>query len=101
MIYHGNHVTITFTPQKLPTAQAALLKTGRAQCDQVSLYFYNAVISDVKDKFQESETIEIITELDSSVTAASIGNTSEFGSKGILKFEKLPSSLGSSIKFGL
>ena len=36
------------------------------------LYRYSAVLSDVKDKFQEGETIKIITGLDSSVTAANV-----------------------------
>ena len=36
----------------------------------MSLDLFNAVLSNVKDKFQESETIPTITELDSSVTAA-------------------------------
>ena len=35
----------------------------------VSLYRYNAVLSDDKDRFQESETNQIITGSDSSVTA--------------------------------
>ena len=34
----------------------------------VSLYRYNAVLSDDEDKFQESETNQIITVSDSSVT---------------------------------
>ena len=72
MIYHGNHETITFVPKMLSSVQAALQKTGPAQCDRVSLYRYNAVLSDVKDQFQESEAIQIITGLDSSVTAANV-----------------------------
>ena len=44
--------------------------TRRAQCDRVSLCRYNAVLSDDKDKFQESETNQITTGLDSNVTAA-------------------------------
>ena len=40
------------------------------QCDRVSLYRYNAVLSYVEDEFQESETIQIITGLDSSVITA-------------------------------
>ena len=37
----------------------------------MSLYRYNAVLFNIEDKFQESETIQSITGLDSSVTAAS------------------------------
>ena len=36
----------------------------------MSLYRCNAILFDVEDKFQESETIEVTTGLDSSVTAA-------------------------------
>ena len=43
-------MTITFPPNTLDSAQAALQKTGRAQCDEVSLRRYNAVLSDMKDK---------------------------------------------------
>ena len=50
-------MTITFAPKIFATAQAALEKTGQAQCDRVCLYHYNAVLSGVKDKFQENETI--------------------------------------------
>ena len=69
MTYQGNHLTITFAP-KLATAQAALQKTGQEQCNRVSLYRYNAVLSDLKYVFQEFKIIQIITGLDSSVTAA-------------------------------
>ena len=62
-------MTITFAPKLLATTPAALQK---AQCDRVSSFRYNAVFSAVKDKFQESETIQIITGWDSSVTAAII-----------------------------
>ena len=50
-------MAITFTPKKLATAQATLQKTWLPQCDLVSLYRYNAVLSDVKDDFKENETI--------------------------------------------
>ena len=33
------------------------------QCDRVSLYRYNAVLSCIEDEFQGSETIQIITGL--------------------------------------
>ena len=46
MIYQGNHVM-----------NAALQKTRRAHCDWVFLYRCNAVLSGVRDRFQESETI--------------------------------------------
>ena len=45
-------------------------RTRRAQCHRMSLYRYDAVLSDVKDEFQESETIQIVTGLDSSANAA-------------------------------
>ena len=70
MIYQGNHITTTFTPKNFARAQAAWQKTGRTQYEQVSLYRYNAALSDVKIKLQGSETIQVITEWDSSVTAA-------------------------------
>ena len=54
-LIQGSHMTIYFAPKALATAQAVLQQTRRAQCDQMSLYHYNAVLSDVKDKFQESE----------------------------------------------
>ena len=47
-------------------------KTGHPQGDRVSLYHYNVGLSDVKDQFEESEAIQIITGLDSSVTAAMV-----------------------------
>ena len=70
MIYHGNHVTIAFVSKELTTAQAALQRTGRAQCNLVSLYRYTAALSDIKGQFQENEIIQMIKELDSSVTAS-------------------------------
>ena len=47
-----------------------LCKRREGQCDRVSLYRYNAVLFCVEDEFKGSETIQIITGLDSSVTAA-------------------------------
>ena len=79
MIYQGNLVTVTFAPKKLATAHAALQRMGWAQCDWVSLYGYNAVLSDVKDNFQENETLQM--GLDNSVTAAIITNTQNLVSK--------------------
>ena len=64
-------MTITFA-QKISHSTSSYAKTGLAQCDRVSLYRYNAVLSDVKDKLQESEKIQIITGFDSGVTAAYI-----------------------------
>ena len=73
-------MTITCS-KKLATAEAALQKTGQPQCERVSLYRYIAVLCDVKDKFQESETIHIMTRLESSVTATSVNkkNSTETG----------------------
>ena len=65
-------MTITFVPKKLATAQVALQTTSRAQCDRVLLYPCSAVLSDVKDKFHDSETIQILTRYDSSVTGGLI-----------------------------
>ena len=47
-------MTITFLSKRLATAQAALQKTGWAQCDRVSSYRYDAILSDVNDEFQEN-----------------------------------------------
>ena len=63
-------VETLFALKKLAIGQAALQKIRRAHCDRLSLYRYCAVVPDVKDEFQESQTIQIITGLDSSVTAA-------------------------------
>ena len=63
-------MTITFALIKLATAQAALQRTGRAQCDRVSLHRRNAILSDFKDIFQENTTVQITAGLNSSVTAA-------------------------------
>ena len=72
MICQSDHVTITFASKKLATAEGRFAKSGRAQRDLKSFYHYNAVLSDVKGKFQESETIQIITGLDSSSTTGNI-----------------------------
>ena len=74
MIYQGNFLTVAFAQKILPIARAALHGRGQAQCDWVSFSHYNAVLSDVNEKFQGSETIQIITGLDSSVTAAIVFN---------------------------
>ena len=87
MINQDNHVTTTFAPKKLANAQAALQKTRRAQCDRVSSYRYNAVLSDVKDEFEESKTIQIITGSEPSVTAANIGRRIIQWGKGTNKLE--------------
>ena len=63
---------LLFAPKRIATAQAALQKKGRAQCDRVSLYHYNAEFSKDEDGIQDSETIQNISELDSSVTAGNI-----------------------------
>ena len=52
----GFHVTITFAPINCSSI-GSFAKDGRAQCDRVSLHRVNVEISDVKDTFQESETI--------------------------------------------
>ena len=70
-------MTITFAPKTFSHGTCRFTKDGRALCDRVSLYRDNAVLSDVKDKFQESEMILIVPGLDSSVTAANV-NHSEF-----------------------
>ena len=55
----------------------------------MSLYRYNAVLSCVEDEFQEGETIQIITGLDSSVIAAN--DTKKLGHiVPALSFAKLP-----------
>ena len=82
MIYQDNHVTlymitiqlseiITFAPITQPLHRQLCSKRDRHSVT-VSLYHYNAVLSDDKDKFQESETNQIITGSDSSVMAAII-----------------------------
>ena len=60
-------MTITFAPRKLATTQGALQKTGQAQCLRIVMMPYFLMF---KDKFQESETIQVITGLDCSMTAA-------------------------------
>ena len=62
-------MTITLTP-KIGHSTGSFANTGLAQCGRVLLHCYNAVVSDVKDKFEESETFRIIRGIDSSVTAA-------------------------------
>ena len=66
-------MTIIFAP-KISHSTGSFAKdgTGRAECDRMSLYCYSTAQSNVKDEFQESETIQIIKELDSCVTAAII-----------------------------
>ena len=49
---------------------------------RVSLYRYNAVLSYAEDEFQERETIQIITGLHSSVTAASVSALEIPGGRG-------------------
>ena len=70
MIHQDSPRDDYFRIESLAITQAA--KTGRAQCDGVSLYRCNAILYDDKDKFQENEAVLIVTGLDSSVTAASV-----------------------------
>ena len=58
--------------QKNEPADRQLTKAGLAHCDRVSLYRCNAILSDVKDKFQDSETVQITTGPDSSIAATTM-----------------------------
>ena len=59
----------------------------------VLLYRYSAVLSDVKDKFHESEKIQILTRYDSSVTGGAylISDLTEGGliERGLIREEGL------------
>ena len=61
-------VTTTFAPKNLPKHR----QVCKRQCDRVSSHRYNVVLSDVKDEFEESKTIQIMTGSDPSVTAANV-----------------------------
>ena len=74
-------MTTLFALMKLAIGQAALQKMRRAQGDRLYLYRYCAVLPAVKDKFQESQTIQIITGLDSIVAAACLQDFAFFPGK--------------------
>ena len=71
---------------------------SKKNTDRASLYRYNALLSDVKDKFQESETFQLITRLDSSVTVKIAWNASSTRGREVSRLDFSPGCATSIFK---